>query len=135
MSKFNIHRRHFLRGASATLALATLEASGMSFFASAPSPRRVALIGTGWYGKSDLFRLMQIAPVDVVSLCDVDKKLLEGAADMVAGKQKNKRPRTYTDYRKLLEETKPEIVLIGTPDHWHALQTIDALKAGAHVYV
>ena len=105
MTNFNIHRRHFIRGASATLALTALEASGMSFFANAPSPRRVALIGTGWYGKSDLFRLMQVAPVDVVALCDVDKKLLEAAADMVAAKQKNKRPRTYGDYRKLLDES------------------------------
>lgn len=135
MSKFNINRRHFLRGASAALALTALEASGLTYFTNAPSPRRVALIGTGWYGKSDLFRLMQVVPVEVVALCDVDKKLLEAAADMVAAKQQNKRPKTYGDYRKLLAEAKPEIVLIGTPDHWHALQTIDALKAGAHVYV
>src|SRR4029078_1476916 len=39
------------------------------------------------------------------------------------------------DYRKLLTEQKPEIVLIGTPDHWHALTAIDAIKSGAHVYV
>src|SRR5690606_6241556 len=41
----------------------------------------------------------------------------------------------YGDYRKLLAEQKPEIVLIGSPDHWHALQAIDSIKAGAHVYV
>ena len=96
----------------------------------------VALIGTGWYGKSDLFRLMQVAPVEVVALCDVDKNLLNEAADMVGQRQpKSKRPQLYGDYRKLLSEQKPDIVLIGTPDHWHALQTIDAVKAGAHVYV
>ena len=42
--------------------------------------RRVGLIGCGWYGKIDLFRLIQISPVDVVSLCDVDKKMLADAA-------------------------------------------------------
>lgn len=131
----NINRRHFLRGASATLALAALEVQGMDFFKQA-APRRVALIGTGWYGKSDLFRLMQVAPVEVVALCDPDKKMLEGAADLVVARQKvKKRPKLYNDYRKLLEETKPEIVLIGSPDHWHALQCIAALQAGAHVYV
>jgi predicted dehydrogenase len=55
---------------------------------------------------------------------------------MVSQRQKSgKVPRLYNDYRKLLSENKPDIVLIGTPDHWHALQTIDAVKAGAHVYV
>src|SRR6185369_17251177 len=39
------------------------------------------------------------------------------------------------DYRELLEKEKPEIVIIASPDHWHALQTIAALKAGAHVFV
>ena len=58
--------------------------------------RRVGLIGCGWYGKSDLFRLIQISPVEVVSLCDVDKRMLAEAADMVAARQASKkRPRTF----------------------------------------
>lgn len=135
MSHFYINRRHFIRSASATLALTTLGTNPMDIFNATPA-RRVALIGTGWYGKSDLFRLMQVAPVEVVALCDVDKHQLGHAADLVAGRQQNKRkPRLYGDYRQLLAETKPDIVLIGTPDHWHALQTIEAIKAGAHVYV
>jgi predicted dehydrogenase len=102
----------------------------------APKNYRVALIGTGWYGKSDLFRLIQVAPVEVVALCDVDRNLLDGAAKLVSQRQKSKKtPRLYSDYRKMLAENKLDIVLIGTPDHWHALQTIAALKAGAHVYV
>jgi predicted dehydrogenase len=99
-------------------------------------PKRVGLIGTGWYGKSDLFRLIQIAPVEVISLCDVDKNLLTEAAQMVSQRQKSKKvPRTYTDYREMLKEKDLDIVLIGTPDHWHALQMIAALEAGADVYV
>jgi predicted dehydrogenase len=131
----NIHRRQFIHGTSAALALAALKANGMDFFTAAPT-RRVALIGTGWYGKSDLFRLMQVAPVDMVALCDADKNQLNNAAEMVSERQQNhKKPALYGDYRKLLSEQKPDIVLIGTPDHWHALQTIEAVKAGAHVYV
>jgi len=133
--KQNIHRRRFLFDTSAAFALAALKPSGLNFFSQA-TPRRVALIGTGWYGKSDLFRLMQVAPVDVVALCDVDKQQLNKAADMVSQRQKNnKKPGLYGDYRKLLSEQKPEIVLIGTPDHWHALTAIDAMRSGAHVYV
>ena len=64
-------------------------------------PKRVGLIGTGWYGKSDLFRLIQVAPVEVVSLCDVDKTMLSNCADMVAQRQvSKKRPRTYANYPK-----------------------------------
>ena len=48
---------------------------------------RVGLIGTGWYGKCDLFRLIQVAPVEVVSLCDPDSQMLAAAADMVAQRQ------------------------------------------------
>src|SRR5262249_49425284 len=44
-------------------------------------------------------------------------------------------PKRYKDYRDVLAKEKPEIVIVGTPDHWHPLVTIDAVKAGAHVYV
>lgn len=134
MNDSPFHRRQFLLGGSAALALATLPA-GVKAFSHPAKTWRVALIGTGWYGKSDLFRLMQVADVDVVALCDVDKHQLEAAAAMVAQRQRGRAPRLYGDHRKMLSETSPEIVLIGTPDHWHALTAIDAMKAGAHVYV
>lgn len=135
MKPNNIHRRQFIRNTSAALALAAFKPYDLQFFSDAPL-RRVALIGTGWYGKSDLFRLMQVAPIDVVALCDADQHLLKEASGLVAQRLKSrKQPPLYKDYRKLLSEQKPDIVLIGTPDHWHALQAIDAIKAGAHVYV
>ncbi|MEZ5039927.1 MAG: Gfo/Idh/MocA family oxidoreductase [Saprospiraceae bacterium] len=135
MEKFNINRRRFLQTASATLAYSALGARGLHLI-NPQQPIKVGLIGTGWYGKSDLFRLIQVAPVEVVSLCDVDKNLLAKAAELTSQRQKSgKVPRTYTDYRKMLAEGDLDIVLIGTPDHWHALQCIDAVKAGAHVYV
>ena len=133
--KQKIHRRRFLLDTSSALAFAALGKRGLDFL-SKTAARRVALIGTGWYGKSDLFRLMQVAPVDVVGLCDPDAQQLNKAAEMITQRQKNNnKPALYGNYRKLLSEQKPEIVLIGTPDHWHALTTIDSIKAGAHVYV
>jgi predicted dehydrogenase len=135
MDNFNINRRRFLKGATATLALSAIGASALDFI-NPDKPYRVALIGTGWYGKSDLFRLIQVAPVKVVALCDADKNMLQAAGEMVRKRQASgEMPRLYSDYRKLLSENELDIVLIGTPDHWHALQTIAALKAGAHVYV
>ncbi|MEO5998509.1 MAG: Gfo/Idh/MocA family oxidoreductase, partial [Chitinophagaceae bacterium] len=135
MNNFNKHRRRFIKGAVATLALSALGTSGMSFV-SPDKTYRVALIGTGWYGKGDLFKLIQVAPVEVIALCDVDKNQLSEAAKMVSERQKSgKAPKLYGDYRKMLSENQLDIVLIGTPDHWHALTAIEAMKAGAHVYV
>ena len=132
-----MNRRHFLKaGAVAGAAGLVLPAFGAYAAGADPKPLRVGLIGTGWYGKTDLFRLIQAAPVEVVSLCDVDKKMLAEAADMVSQRQASrKKPRTYTDYREMLKEKDLEIVEVATPDHWHALPMIEACKAGADVYV
>ena len=98
--------------------------------------KRVGLIGSGWYGKCDLLRLLQVAPVEVVSLCDADARMLDDAAAQVAARQASKkRPRIYRDYREMLAEKDLDIVLIATPDHWHALPMIEAVGSGADVYV
>jgi predicted dehydrogenase len=98
--------------------------------------RRVGLIGCGWYGKSDLMRLIQVSPVEVVSLCDVDSTMLENAADLVSTRQRSKKkPRTFSDYREMLRQKDLDIVLIGTPDHWHALPMIAAVQSGVDVWV
>lgn len=126
-------RRRFLQ--SSALALASAGVADYAQIADMKT-KRVGLIGTGWYGKCDLMRLIQVAPVEVVSLCDVDQHMLEGAADLVAERQaSHKRPRLFHDYREMLKQKDLDIVLIGTPDHWHALNMIDAVKAGADVYV
>ncbi|GEP97416.1 Gfo/Idh/MocA family protein [Chitinophaga cymbidii] len=130
-----MQRRHFLKGTTASLLLSTLGAKALDF-TDPLKTYRVGLIGAGWYGKSDLFRLIQVSPVNVVALCDVDKNMLAGAAEMVSQRQQSRaKPKLYTDYRKMLADNKLDIVLIGTPDHWHALTAIEAMKAGAHVYV
>jgi predicted dehydrogenase len=121
-----MNRRQFL-GTSAAM---------MPAWAADSKTRRVGLIGSGWYGKSDLLRLVQVSPVEVVSLCDVDKRMLAAAADLVATRQKSKKkPRTYADYREMLRQKDLDIVLIATPDHWHALNMIEAVKSGVDIYV
>lgn len=97
--------------------------------------RRVGLIGCGWYGKADLLRLIQVEPVEVVSLCDPDQRMLDEAAEIVAGRQASKKkPRTFRNYQDMLKEKDLDIVEIATPDHWHALAMIEACKAGADIY-
>jgi predicted dehydrogenase len=127
-----MNRRQFIHGAVAAGALSSLRSYGVDF---ADQKKRVGLIGTGWYGKADLFRLIQVAPVEVVSLCDVDKRMLADAAEMTATRQlSKKKPRTYSDYREMLKEKDLDLVLIATPDHWHALPMIAAVQAGMDVY-
>ena len=126
-----MNRRQFLQS---TVAGTALSATSLAF--DDQKRRRVGLIGCGWYGKIDLVRLIQIAPVEVVSLCDVDKQMLSNAASMIAARQDSKKtPRTYGDYRKMLAEKDLDIVLIAPPDHWHALIMIEAAKSGADIYV
>ena len=80
-----MNRRSFLSSSAA--AVAALQAQ--------EKPKRVGLIGTGWYGKSDLLRLIQVSPVEVISLCDVDSRMLSEAAEIVSTRQlSKKKPRT-----------------------------------------
>ena len=125
-----MNRRQFLQSGAAGLTAARFGA-----FADT-KPRRVGVIGPGWYGKCDVFRLIQVAPVEVVSICDVDSRMADQAADLIAGRQASKkRPRIFSDYREMLRQKDLDIVTIATPDHWHALTMIDAVKAGADVWV
>jgi predicted dehydrogenase len=70
----------------------------------------------------------------VVALADPDTRALETAADEV-NDLTGAAPKKYQDFRELLDREKPEVVIVAAPDHWHALLTIAALKAGAHVFV
>ena len=128
-------RRNFLQTSAAGTAL-SIAANSLAAEISAEQKKRVGLIGCGWYGKCDLLRLIQVAPVEVVSLCDVDRTMVSEAADIVATRQlSKKRPRTFADYRQMLGEKDLDLVLIATPDHWHALTMIEAVKSGVDVYV
>ncbi len=127
-------RRQFLTAGAAGLLSTAAVSAAQQFDAS--KKRRVGIIGPGWYGKSDLLRLIQVSPVEVVSMADVDSNMLNEAADIVASRQASKkRPRTYSDYRKLLAEKDLDLVLVDTPDHWHALPMIEACQKGMDVWV
>jgi predicted dehydrogenase len=128
-----LDRRSFLQASAAGIGLSLHH----GLYAAAPRVvPRVGLIGTGWYGKCDLFRMLQVAPVEVVGLCDVDSRMLAEAASMVAERQASGRtPRTWGDYRTMLDEQEFDIMLVDTPDHWHALPMIDCVNRGMDVWV
>ncbi|TLP80411.1 Gfo/Idh/MocA family protein [Maribacter sp. ACAM166] len=93
----------------------------------------VGLIGCNGMGFSDLSSFLKMSEINVIALCDVDENvLLARTADLE--KAGIKKPKWYGDYRKLLENKDIDVVIIGTPDHWHCLQLTDALQAGKDVY-
>jgi predicted dehydrogenase len=130
-----MNRRSFIRTTAAATTLAALppfslraaEKSGGRKF-------RTALVGSGWWGNNILREAMASGSCSIVGLCDVDTRQFAATlANVRAGTGET--PRTFIDYRDLLAETRPEIVIVATPDHWHALPMIAAVQAGAHVFV
>ncbi len=117
--------------AAASAAVAT----GTRLFAADSKPRpKVGIIGCGWYGGVNFEAFARNVPVNVVSLCDVNAVSLQKTLQNVARFQANV-PATFVDYREMLASGPHDIVLVATPDHWHALPAIAAMKAGADVYL
>jgi predicted dehydrogenase len=132
-------RREFLR-ASVTGAVAgstALGASKTSYGAvvGANDRIRVGLIGCGGQGRADLGKMIRIPDVECVSLCDVDDEQVARAAKMVTDAGFAKPGHTTRDFRQVLDRKDIDAVIVGTPDHWHALPTIMACQAGKDVYV
>ncbi|MCA2963594.1 MAG: Gfo/Idh/MocA family protein [Acidobacteriota bacterium] len=95
---------------------------------------RTALIGAGWWGMNILREALASGECSAVALADPDPNQMDKAGQEIA-KVSADQPRRYRDYREMLKKERPDIAIVATPDHWHALPTIDAVKAGAHVYV
>jgi predicted dehydrogenase len=126
-----IDRRDFLKGSVASgLAFAT---PGI-LKAGTEGKYRTALIGSGWWGMNITGEAIRSGQCQIVALCDVDQRQLDPAAAKVESLT-GQAPKKYKDYRELLEKEKPDIAIVATPDHWHPLAAIAAIKAGAHVYV
>ena len=94
----------------------------------------IGLIGCNSMGWTDLLNAVNVPGVECVALCDIDKNIINRRAAELT-KNKGTKPELYGDYRKLLERKDIDAVLIGTPDHWHCLQLVDACAAGKDVYV
>ena len=98
------------------------------------APYRLALIGSGWWGMNILTCALQHGGCKLTAICDVDGRQINSALTAIHQLTSDK-PKTYRDYRDLLQKEKPEIVIVATPDHWHPLIAIAAMQQGAHVYV
>src|SRR6056297_2693705 len=130
----NSDRRKFIKtSAIATAAIRTFPTI-MNACASPADKVNVALIGCRSMGFSNLKSFLNQDNVECLALCDVDSNVLESRAADV-DKQTGTRPQTFSDFREVLDNQDVNAVIIGTPDHWHAIMMLMALEAGKHVYV
>lgn len=131
------NRRSFIRKSSSLLAgtlLTPLLYEKLHAGVSQNDKIQVALIGCRGMGFYNLEDHLKISEVECVALCDVDENVLNERAKKVT-EITGKTPKLYKDYRKVLEDKDIDVVIIGTPDHWHCLPTVEACQVGKDVYV
>ncbi|MET0393468.1 MAG: Gfo/Idh/MocA family oxidoreductase [Chitinophagaceae bacterium] len=136
-------RKQFLKNSAALLAgstvLSAFDNQAFAIFKNrvAPSDQlNIAAIGIKGMGWANVGAALKVPGVNLVALCDIDKNVL----DQRLGELKKwnidaRKVRTTGDYRTLLDDKDIDVIIVGTPDHWHALQMIHACEAGKHVYV
>ena len=134
------NRRNFLkRSALCSGGIATSMLFPTALLASirkavSPNDRiQVGLIGCNGMGFTNLISFLKMGEIELVALCDVDKNVLSSRTADLEKAGINK-PKWYNDYRRLLEDKDVDVVIIGTPDHWHCLQLVDAIAAEKDVY-
>lgn len=129
-------RRNFLKKmalATAGASLATSMPFSMNSFMGANEKLVCGLIGANGMGFSDLKAFLNQPNTECAAICDVDENVLKRSIAETEKIQK-KRPKGFKDYRKMLEMSEIDVIIIGTPDHWHCLQMVEACQAGKDVY-
>jgi predicted dehydrogenase len=140
MEMKDISRRKFLLDSSKLAA--TVGLMGVPVAESFASKKRVgandkvqiALVGIRGVNWANLMSHNKLSETECVAFCDIDDNVMKQRTTEFE-KLTGKKVQAYTDYRKLLENKEIDAVLIGTPDHWHAIQMIEACSAGKDVYV
>ncbi|MEL6943460.1 MAG: Gfo/Idh/MocA family oxidoreductase, partial [Bacteroidota bacterium] len=125
-------RRQFIQ----TTATSAASISALPLLASTFNNKkyRLGLIGSGWWGMNILREAIRSQQVKVVGLCDVDERALKKVKTEVE-QLNGDTPKLYKDFRSLIQKENLDIVIIATPDHWHALNTIYAIERDCHVFL
>ena len=124
--KSQLTRRHFIERSALTAAGAYWTGYLLTARGASPNDKlNLGVIGVAGRGGDDL---KEVSSQNIVALCDVDDKNLAAAA------QKYPSAKTYNDFRRLIDQKDIDAIVIGTPDHTHAVAAMAALKSGRHVY-
>ena len=130
-------RREFLKAASAALAVPyVITSNALGSDEVPPASDRIVMggIGIGNMGRGDQGAFLGRSDVQYVAVCDVRKGALNQAKGKVDERYKNSDCQAYNDFRELLARPDIDAVHIATPDHWHAVQLIEACRQGKDVY-
>lgn len=138
-----IARRKFLQNsallAAGSILLPAFDNKAFAIFRnrfSAADQVNIGAIGINGMGWSNVMAALNVPGVNLVAVCDVDKNVIDRRLGELSKKNVDiSKIKTYGDYRKLLDQKDVDAVIIGTPDHWHALMMIHACEAGKDVYV
>jgi len=135
MASKRTSRRNFLKTTAAAVALPAVVPSSV-FGAEAPSNRvTIGCVGVGRMGKGDLGAIMRVSGVQVLTTCDVDSNRAKGAAGAVDRYTKSKGCKPCGDFREVADRVDIDAVQVCTPDHWHILPAIEAVRKGKDVFV
>ncbi len=128
-------RRNFLQRSSSVAVSGLIAAESTQAAQVQPSERvRVGIIGAGGRALSLINSFSSNVSVEVVAIADLDaNRLPKGLA--AAEQNQNRRPRGESDFRRLIDDNTIDAIVVGTPDHWHAIPTLLACQAGKDVYV
>ena len=133
-----MNRKKFIQGAGTALAGSLFLIPGITTNSnkriSAIDKFNIGVIGCNGMGWSNTNSFLRMKDVDLLAICDVDSNVIKKRLSDYSALRKNI-PKTYSDYRELLNNKDVDAVIIGTPDHWHCKIMVDAVKAGKHVYV
>ncbi len=129
-------RRTFLKTSGATVAGLGMATSFTEAMASCSANEKVnvGLVGCNGMGFSDLTAFLENPQVECIALCDIDEGVLNKRAADVEKIRGKKPANLYKDWRKLIENKDIDVVIVGTPDHWHCLIMTAACAAGKDVY-
>ncbi len=125
------NRRNFLKTAGAGM----LSAAACRNVLGANDRVRVGFIGIGLIGKRHLLDFLAMPDVDVAGISEVYEPRLEEGIATAAAERQGRKPEGFKDFRRMYERKDIDAVVVSTPDHWHALQTVLACAAGKDVYV
>ena len=136
-------RRRFLQQSSLLIGGAGLTSalnnSAFAIFKNRVAPNdqvNIGAIGINGMGWSNVVSALKLPGVNLVAVCDIDKNVIDKRlGELQKLNLDASKVKTYGDYRKLLQQKDVDAVIIGTPDHWHALIMLDACQAGKDVYV
>jgi len=129
-------RRDFIKNTTITAAGIGIASSIVAAVPGcAPSDKvKVGLIGCNGMGFSNLSVFLDNPEVECVALCDIDDSVLNRRAAAIEKLRGAKPANLYKDWRHLIDNKDVDVVIVGTPDHWHCLQMVAACQAGKDVY-